>query len=125
MNGFELLREWLDASEKQLKTASNSSGKAPTSKMPATSYEEVVYIWDMYLDQRDKGTWCSAEKQEDGKYEGYVYKTVNQAYHGATTHLYELENEGELRGDPIDYTVDIVDIPISEVGDYTLEFSGI
>ena len=35
---------------------------------------EVVYIWDMYIDPKDKGTWCSAEEY-NGEYDGSVFRT--------------------------------------------------
>ena len=86
--------------------------------------KEVVYIWDMYLDPRDKGTWCSAEKSNN-EYDGFVFKSAEEAFHYGKKHLYELDDEGELRGDPDDYDIDTVAIPKSEVSEYTLRFSGL
>lgn len=85
---------------------------------------EVVYIWDMYMDPRDKGTWCSAEEY-NGEYDGSVFKTKEAAYNEAKIHLYELEDEDQLRGDPEDYDIEVRAIPKSKVSDYTLEFSGL
>lgn len=116
------LNEWLDANRHKL---NNSSRQAAIARA-ATSWdgEKVVYIWDMFKDVKDKGTWCSAEKQ-NGVWDGYVYKTHQQANLGGTTHLFELHDEGDLDGEPIEYHIDVRAIPISEVSDYTLEFSGI
>jgi hypothetical protein len=47
------------------------------------------------------------------------------AYNEGKIHLYELEDEGELRGDPGDYDIDIIAVPKSEVSGYTLRFSGL
>lgn len=102
------LKEWVDA-----------KGNKATSQSA-----EVVYIWDMYIDPRDKGTWCSAEEY-NGEYDGSVFKTKEAAYNEAKIHLYELEDEDQLRGDPGDYDIDIIAIPKNKVSDYTLEFSGL
>lgn len=102
------LSEWVDAKGNKL---GNQSA-------------EVVYIWDMYIDPRDKGTWCSAEEY-NGEYDGSVFKTKEAAFNEGKIHLYELEDEGELRGDPEDYDIDVVAIPKSKVSNYTLEFSGV
>lgn len=102
------LEEWVDAKGNKL---GNQSA-------------EVVYIWDMYIDPRDKGTWCSAEEY-NGEYDGSVFKTKEAAFREGKIHLMELEDEGELRGLPEDYDIDVVAIPKSRVSDYTLEFSGI
>ena len=115
----ESLNEWVDS--KGNKISSNS----PLNKSAANSdTTEVVYIWDMYMEPIDKGTWRSADKYK-GEYDGYVYKTKLEAIDAGQSHLFELEDEGALRGDPIDYTVEAVAIPKSEVSDYTLEFSGL
>ena len=85
---------------------------------------EVVYIWDMYIDPKDKGTWCSAEEY-NGEYDGSVFKTKEAAFREGKIHLMELEDEGELRGLPEDYDIDVIEIPKNKVSDYTLEFSGV
>ena len=109
------LCEWVDNKGNKITAAGNINNSQP---------EEVVYIWDMYVDPRDKGTWCSAEKY-NGEYDGYVYRSKEKAYAGGFNHLLELNDEGQLRGDPDDYDVDAVAIPKSEVSDYTLRFSGL
>ena len=83
-----------------------------------------VWIYDMYIDPADKGTWTSAELYQ-GKYDGYVYETSDKAIRGGLAHLNELADEGELEGDPIDYTVEAINIPISEVDEDTLSFSNL
>jgi hypothetical protein len=102
------LKEWVDAK------GNKATGQST----------EIVYIWDMYIDQRNKGTWCSAEEY-NGEYDGSVFKTKEAAFNEGKLHLYELEDEGNLRGDPSDYDIDVVAIPKNKVSDYTLEFSGI
>jgi hypothetical protein len=102
------LKEWVDAN------GNKAAGKSA----------EVVYIWDMYMDPKDKGTWCSAEEY-NGEYDGSVFKTKEAAFNEGKIHLYELEDEGELRGDPEDYDIDVVAIPKNKVSNYTLEFSGL
>ena len=81
-----------------------------------------VWIYDMYLDPADKGTWTSAELY-NGKYDGYVYETEDAALDGAWLHLSELEDEGELEGDPDDYYIEAFAVPVSEVHEDTLSFS--
>lgn len=109
------LCEWVVASKVD-KSSSNNAANSTTN--------EVVYIWDMYIDLRDKGTWCSAEKYH-GEYDGYVYETHYAANVGAHEHLFELRDSGDLIGKPIDYKIDVHAIPKSEVSDYTLQFSGL
>lgn len=112
------LCEWVDASGNKI------SSNKPASQSTVGKSDEFVYIWDMYIDPIDKGTWCSAEKY-NGEYDGFVFKTKEEAFRYGKEHLYELEDEGELRGDPDDYDIDTVTIRKSEVSDYTLKFSGI
>ena len=116
---YPKLCEWVDA--KGNKAPANTQASQQTTNSQSA---EVVYIWDMYIDPRDKGTWCSAEKYH-GEYDGCVYETRVDAQRGGWNHLCELEDEGELRGITTDYTVDVVAIPKSEVSDYTLAFSGL
>lgn len=117
MKNFRTLKEWVDANGN--KATSKSANK------PAQSNStELVYIWDMYIDPIDKGTWCSAEEY-NGEYDGSVFKTKEAAFNEGKLHLYELEDEGRLRGDPEDYDIDVIAIPKNKVSDYTLEFSGI
>jgi hypothetical protein len=68
----------------------------------------------MYIDPRDKGTWCSAEEY-NGEYDGSVFKTKEAAYNEGKIHLYELEDEGQLRGDPEDYDIEVRAIPKNKV----------
>jgi hypothetical protein len=116
---YQKLLEWVDSTGN--KVSFNNQTNKPATKGES---EEVVYIWDMYIDTRDKGTWCSAE-EHNGEYDGSVFKTKEAAFREGKIHLYELEDEGELRGLPEDYDIDVIAIPKSKVSDYTLEFSGI
>ena len=83
-----------------------------------------VYIWDMYSNSRKKGTWTSAEFYQ-GWWEGYVYETADKAINGGSRHLYELAAEDELDGDPDDYVIDAVAIPLIDVSDDTLSDSNL
>ena len=105
--------------KQELAQAQVAEKKASYNKLPDT-----VYIWDMYIDPRDKGTWCSAEKYND-EYDGFVFKTKEDAFHYGREHLYELDDEGELRGDPDDYDINTIAIPLSKVNNYTLSLSGL
>lgn len=98
--------------------------KAMSTKQPANKNVKEVYIWDMYMDPKDKGTWTSAELYR-GAWDGFVYETEQEALDGGWCHLSELEDEGELHGEPDDYTVDTVAIPLSEVPTRTLAFSNL
>jgi hypothetical protein len=84
----------------------------------------VVYIWDMYIDPKDKGTWLSAELY-NGEYDGIVFETKDDAVSAGYTHLEELDDENELDGYPDDYSIDTVAVPVNQVSDETLEFSGL
>lgn len=83
-----------------------------------------VWIYDMYLDPADKGTWTSAEL-DNGKWDGYVYETEDAALDGAWNHLCELEDEDELEGDPDEYTIEAFAVPVSDVDEDTLSFSNL
>jgi hypothetical protein len=99
--------------------------KATYSEMPSQ-----VYIWDMYLDPADKGTWMSAELY-NGEYDGVVFETEEEALNAAWYHLQELEDEGELSDwdddsvDPDDYTIEAIAIPLSKVSEDTLYSSNL
>lgn len=92
--------------------SSTYNGKFPT----------ALFAWDMYLDEEEKGEWCSAEK-EDYTWDGRVFETEDAAVAAACTLLNELSNENELRGDPEDYTIDTFTIPITELTVELLEES--
>lgn len=115
------LAEWVDANGNKI----NSQSK-PNQVVPKDIADtQPVFIWDIYLDPIDKGTWCSAEKNYVGRYEGTVYETPLKAHNSAETHLEELEEEGELEGKADAYRIDIIAVPISQVDDMTLDWSGI
>ena len=135
----EALREEL-ASKKPLKEARSSAdiqaeierlqqelAQAKAAEKKATyggNLPKQVWSWDMYIDPSEKGTWCSAVKHR-GEWDGNVFETEDDAVDGAWTLLSELEDEGELDGDPDDYTIDTFSIPISDVSDYLLSFSNL
>ena len=78
------------------------------------NFPTSLFAWDMYLDEDEKGTWCSAEKY-NFTWDGKVFETEDEAFKTAYELLNELSNENELRGDPNDYTIDIFMIPITEL----------
>jgi hypothetical protein len=110
---IEKLQQELAKAEVEEKKASYG-GNVPTE----------VWIWDVYLEPEDKGTWTSAELY-NGKYDGYVFETEDEALDAAWLHLGELEDEGELEGDPDDYYVEAFAVPVSEVAEETLSESGL
>ena len=116
MNNNRMLREWLYADGTKI-TTSKTTGQPVQSA-------GLVYIWDMYIDPKDKGTWTSAEKYKI-EWVGTVFETEQEAIDAGHNHLIELEDERELKGKSEDYTVETIAIPISEVSDETLLFSGL
>ena len=113
------LNEWVDANGNKL-TNTNKTNKSQNTNTSKDVEIEYVYIWDIYIDPRDKGTWLSAEKNRAGYYEGSIFGSPEEAKNAAIAHLAELEEEGELLGYPEDYSVDIIQADVSEVEDYTL-----
>lgn len=85
---------------------------------------KVVYIWDIYLDPADKGSWTSAELY-NGKWDGTVFETANEALDAGYSHLMELETEGELEGDLDNYSISTVSVLIKDVHPDTLSFSNL
>ena len=81
-----------------------------------------LYAWDMYISDDEKGTWCSAEK-DGSTWDGRVFETEENAVSAAQVLLNELDGEGELYGDPDEYTIDTFMIPITEVTVELLEES--
>lgn len=98
----------------QVKTAEKSAGY--------TKFPTELWAWDMYLDDSEKGTWCSAEK-DDYTWEGVVFETEDDAFNAGLTLLRELRDESELRGDPDEYTIDTFPIPITDLTVEILEDS--
>ena len=86
------------------------------------NFPTELWAWDMYLKDRDKGTWCSAEKYGID-WEGRVFETEDDAFNAGLTLLRELSDEGELKGDPDEYTIDTFSIPITELTVELLEES--
>ena len=111
------LCEWLDSKGNKVQINNRAIN---------SNSEEMVYIWDIYINPKDKGVWRSADRRNGyGEYDGYVYETAKVAKQGGINHLRELKDELYLEGEPEDYTIDVVAIPKSEVSDYTLDFSGL
>ena len=109
----EIERLQQELQQAQIEEKSNTyNGKFPT----------VLFAWDMYLDDDEKGTWCSADKIEY-TWDGIVYETEDDATAAAWTLLNELSDEDELQGDPDDYFIDIFTIPITELTVELLEES--
>jgi hypothetical protein len=82
---------------------------------------QTVWVWDMYIDPKDKGTWTSIENDT-------VFETEEKALDAGWLHLCELDDEGELGDDdeyiePDDYNVEAYEIPIYRVSDEVLEWS--
>lgn len=90
----------------------------------AGKFPNTLYAWDMYIDESEKGTWCSAEK-ENITWDGIVFETEDDAVAAAQTLLSELNNERELEGDPDEYTIDTFAIPITELTVEDLEYSNL
>jgi hypothetical protein len=110
----KLQRELADAKVAEKRTSYDG-------KMPKT-----VWVWDMYIDPKDKGTWVSLDNDT-------VFETEEEALDAGWLHLNELDDEGELFDDddedvyiePDDYTVEAYEIPISSVSDEVLEWSNL
>jgi hypothetical protein len=107
--------------QQELADAEVEEKKARIAKRP-----EVVYVWDIYLDPAEKGNWLSAEEDDiTGMWEGTVYETADAAIRAGNLHLDELWDEGDLEYSRRDYYIDAYDIPLGNVSDETLSFSGL
>lgn len=95
-----------------------------------TNTPQTVWVWDMYLESSDQRTWTSAEK-ENGKWEGIVFETEDEALNAGWKHLNELADKDELYDnddepcDPAEYYIEAFEVPLSEVDITTLEESGL
>jgi hypothetical protein len=93
-------------------------------KRAASKGTKSVWIWDMYIDDADKGSWTSIDQ-------GVVFETEDKAIEEGSYHLGELDDEGELLDDdenPVDadeYTVDAIEIPLARVPEDILRDSGL
>ena len=107
--------------QQELADAEVEEKKARIAKRP-----EVVYVWDIYLDPAEKGNWFSAEEDDTtGMWEGTVYETADEAIRAGNLHLDELWDEGDLEYSRRDYYIDAQEIPLGNVSDDTLSFSGL
>ena len=80
-----------------------------------------VWVWDIYLDQADKGTWVSIDNDT-------VFETEDDALDAGWVLLNELDDQGDLDEynegiEPDDYTVEAYKIPISKVSADVLKWS--
>lgn len=106
--------------QKELEVAKVAEKKASYNSLPTK-----VWIWDVYLEPSEKGTWTSAELYK-GKWDGTVFETEEKALEAAWYHLGELDDEGELwdeddnPADPDDYYVEAFQVDIIEVDRNTL-----
>ena len=127
-SSVEILAD-IDRLKQELKQALIAEKQASYSKLP-----DVVYIWDMYLNEEDKGNWTSAEIY-NGLYSGTVFETEDKAFDAGLNLLRELEDEGELtyededgeeyEVEPEDYTIDTITISVKDVDEETLADSGL
>jgi DNA-directed RNA polymerase subunit RPC12/RpoP len=91
-------------------------------KRAASKGTKSVWIWDMYIDAADKGSWTSIDQ-------GVVFETKDKAIEEGSYHLGELDDEGELLDDdenpvdPDEYTVDAIEIPLIRVPEDILRYS--
>ena len=85
-----------------------------------------VWIWDICLAGRKHNKqWTSAELY-NGKWDGVVFETKDDAIDAGYYHLRELEDEGELPGrghEADDFDVDAFAVNVSDVDQDTLELS--
>ena len=100
------------------------AAKVAEKKASYTNLPTKVWIWDMYSNPADKGSWTSAELY-NGAWDGVVFETEDEALNAGYYHLGELEDEGELDGDPDDYYVEAFSVPVSDVDPDTLLLSGL
>lgn len=85
-------------------------------------FPDKLYAWDMYIDENEKGTWCSAKKY-GFTWDGIVFETEADAFNAGLTLLRELADERELDGDLDEYTIDTFSVPITELTVEILEES--
>jgi hypothetical protein len=109
-----LMAELRDA--ERAERAAMASPAVSTTTTAATVKPTTVWAWDMYLEESEKGTWTSINND-------LVFETKDKALDAAWGLLRELEDEGELSGDPDDYYVDAFEIPLSSVSKDILRYS--
>jgi hypothetical protein len=82
------------------------------------TFPKTVWTWDIYLESTKKGTWTGIKND-------LVFETEDNALDAAWELLNELDDEGELRGDPDDYYVEAFEIPLSSVSKEVLKYSNL
>jgi hypothetical protein len=111
-----LMKELRDAERAERATAVASTdtvvSTAPVSKAKPTS----VWTWDIYLTPKKKGTWTGIQND-------LVFETQDKALEAAWALLNELNDEGELDGDPDDYYIEAFEVPLARVSAAVLKFS--
>lgn len=106
-----------------------AAAKVAEKKAAMTEKPTVVWVWDMYLDPKNKGTWTSAELY-NGVWDGIVFESKDKALNAAWDHLKELDDAGELGDwenpvDPDEYTIEAFSVPVSDVDPDTFHFSNL
>lgn len=113
-----LMRELRDAERaERAGTVTSTSTAIPTTSVSRTK-PTSVWTWDIYLTPKKKGTWTGIQND-------LVFETQDKALDAAWALLNELDDEGELRGDPDDYYVEAFEIPLSSVSKEALKFSNL
>jgi hypothetical protein len=87
------------------------------------SLPKTVWVWDIYLDPSEKGSWVSIDND-------MVFETKEKALDAAWVLLGELDDQDDLDEygegiEPDDYTIGAYEIPISKVSDEILEYSNL
>lgn len=92
----------------------------PEIKTPKVKKEvpDCLYAWDIYDDEKKRGTWVSTSND-------LVFETENKAVEAGYNLLCELDDQGDLEGDPDDYWVDAVEVSMDDVTVSVLEYSGL
>lgn len=77
---------------------------------------KTVWTWDIYLEPTEKGTWTGIEND-------LVFETKDKALDAAWKLLNELDDEGELDGDPDDYYIEAFEIPLANISASVIKFN--
>jgi len=112
-----LMKELRDA-ERAERAAATTSTTTPSVASVSKAKPTNVWVWDIYLTPKKKGTWTSIQND-------LVFETQDKALDAAWRLLNELDDEGELRGDPDDYYVEAFEIPLSSVSKEVLNYSNL
>ena len=101
--------------------------RAPKTKITNNYKDEpVVFIWSKYVDETKKDTWLSVEKNSEGKYEGMLYETAEEAVKEASAMLVDQLEDDWFSDEELptrnieDWTVEAIAVPLSEVSEEAL-----